>query len=469
MDGCVETYLSCCQPYQLPPPWDIIPADPAAGRGPEDPQAAFRALSERHSPEALIKSGLVVRDDDGRLRLHPALREANVSFVALQFADPRRGSALMLENVCIGADERPFIAAMGDLQTRTRFGPSEDRLLITATLADAILLRSVGLPSAPATGMAELDDTDLEQMETVFGFTCQTGSRADDCQSMNEPLGPKNSSPAPAAANSGNPDPRGATVEIGEASEKSCGLLIVDWSPLTPAVDSPAELVPVIRHLHDLDTYHKFDLMDAERWTPTSDAMGAIRFALDRRVETWARDAILDSLVGGVRAFHQPRAVSSNDVEQPDLPTATERVIEALVSTSTDDASRRKQREAVAAYRRIAVEQVVTPLVREAQAAGDPTERLQRFRLAELSSLFVLKFPGVMSAALTDSPAANGPGRRQDTPLNELLAIDRQIEHLIGELSDCKRHQKTALKKPRSSPRTIEAISWQHLGLPAKS
>jgi hypothetical protein len=278
-------------------------------------------------------------------------------------------------------------------------------------------------------------------------------------------LGPTSYSPAPAAA-SGDPDPRGETVKNDEASPE-IGLLIVDWSPLTRAVDSPAELAPVIRHLHDLDTYHKLDLMYVERWTPTPDAMGEIWFALDRRVEAWARDAMLDSLVGGVRGFHQSPAGSALDVEQPDLTTASEQLFEALLTTSSDDASRRKLREATAAYRRIVAEKIVAPLVRAAQAVSDPAERLQRFRLAELSSLSMNIFPGVMSAVLTDSSTVNGPGRRQDAPLNELLAIDRQIERLIGELSECASREKSRLKKPR--PRTIDAIPWQNLGSPAKS
>src|SRR5438552_2474861 len=41
----IETYLTVCRPYQLPPPWDCIKVDSSAYLGPADPQAAVSALT----------------------------------------------------------------------------------------------------------------------------------------------------------------------------------------------------------------------------------------------------------------------------------------------------------------------------------------------------------------------------------------------------------------------------------------
>ena len=456
----VQIFLTCCRPYRFDPPLDFVTAAPLSFLGPADPAAAFESISERYSPAELVERGIAVYSDgDERVRLRPELNKANIPLFWLQFADPNALPVLATNSCCIGRSEWPFFAVMEDDQTLQRFGRTDNQLLLTACLEDAILLQSLGLAAAPLSGLGELVDADLKRLEEVFGVACEAGSRADD-QSTNTPPGP---SPSPAqAAVSGEPGPPGGTVEVAE----TCGLVIVDWKPSALSLDSPAELGAASRHLSDLEKFRELDLTDVAVWTPSPGRFEAIQFAVDRRDVGWLSDAFTKSLHADARGFHESRDAKINGSERFDLVSATEQVLETSLKPARDEMDRRKQRAALATYQRIAHAEVVAPLLREAQAATDPFERIQRIQIAKFAALFMATFPTALEAEINAPPTANTPDRRKDRPMNDLLALGGQISRLGEELSSGKKRPKTTLWKPR--PPTIDTALWRNFDSRAK-
>ncbi len=71
MEGhdCLRTYLSLCQPVQLPPPWDFLTPKGDPRRGPANPDEALAALLTRHAVEAPNSCGL-----DASSSLRPSKR-----------------------------------------------------------------------------------------------------------------------------------------------------------------------------------------------------------------------------------------------------------------------------------------------------------------------------------------------------------------------------------------------------------
>jgi ribosomal protein S15P/S13E len=267
------------------------------------------------------------------------------------------------------------------------------------------------------------------------------------------------------AAGSGDPVPADENSKR-EEPETSREIVLADWSPPALSLESPAEIERAIRHLCNLARYRRLDLSSVSIWTLANADLEGIRFAIEQREEKWVRDAILDSLEENMQSVNRPHGVRTQRDEQLDLATATERLSEELLKNGSDESSRRRLRDAESNYRRLAVAEVVKPLLQEAQAAIDPVERMRQLQLAHLANMFLMKFPGVLREEVGGT-AAEAPGRQQQRATGELLMTSKQITVLAGEQIRCKQFQKTRLRTAR--PRTIDAPPLRNLGSTTKS
>jgi hypothetical protein len=464
MDGCYETYLSCCRPYRLPPPWDFLPADPTTLEGPAEPSAALKLLAEKHSPDALITSGLAARNADGELRVSPALSGGNTLIVVLQDSGSSAATNLLTNRGCLAGDEPPFLAVLKDRQTVESLDISEGRLVLAGNLPEAVLLRALGLPAAPVQGLADLDARGLQRLGKAFGIPCAPSRRERDdavWAKAEASLSPVQR----VAAGSGDPLPADENSES-EKAETSREIVLADWSLPALSRESPAEIERAICHLCNLARYRRLDLSSVSIWTPANADLEGIRFVVEQREEKWVRDAIRDSLQENMQSVNRPHGFRAQRDEQLDLATATERLSEELLKNGSDESSRRRLRDAESNYRRLAVAEVVKPLLHEAQTAMDPVERMQQIQLAHLANMFLMKFPGVLREEVGGT-AAEVPGRQHQRATSELLMTSKQITVLAGEQIRCKQFSKIRLRTVR--PRTIDAPPLRNLGSTTKS
>src|SRR5207244_2809245 len=136
--------------YVLPVPWNCCPADDHSFFGPADPHAALAILTERHTAQELVASGIVWADAEGTLALHPLLAVADVGVVVL--IDSLTGSFrnLMTQPGGLLCTHAPLFEALGDKHTFAALDGAEDQnMLLTDTFADTVLLRSLSMAAAP--------------------------------------------------------------------------------------------------------------------------------------------------------------------------------------------------------------------------------------------------------------------------------------------------------------------------------
>ena len=254
-DDCLRTYSSLCQPVQLPPPWDFLPAKGNACRGPANPDEALATLLNRHGGEALSSCGLVRPDADGTPALNPLLRAAGVQLIAVTDAENKQLVDIVTANGCLRSDERPLFAMRDDGFNRSL--PQEEGLyLLTATLGDAIVL-PLGFPAAPILGLEDLRGQEIARLAERFTL------------SVEEETGVSFNGPA-------NVKPR---------------LTIVSWSPLEMNLAEPPAARGAIRFFAQLEKFRRLELDRVGVWRLSVDELEAIQFAIGRRDADWVFEA----------------------------------------------------------------------------------------------------------------------------------------------------------------------------------
>jgi hypothetical protein len=465
-DPCYDGYLSLCRPFTLAPPWDLLPAHPGALRGPADSAAALAILLERHGRQTMVDNGLARVGNDGSLTICPLLESPDVPLVVLRDPNGQGVTEIMTSAGSVFGRRRPFMAALHDAHTRKALDAHGHNLLLTGDLADTILLRSLGMAAAPISGLENLDQECLESLRTLFGVPCSLSSReANEREDAEDEAAAR--SPAPMEQRVCTSDQTAPAIPESEpqGADEPIKLVVVNWSPQELSLDAPENLRAAIQHLEDLKQHRRLDLKEIDVWKPRVESLESIRFGLERREATWVRDALLDSLDADYSWLDQLGSLCIAPAESLDLATAAEKVFEALGGRD-EVASQRARQEAEACYRRLASEELVKPLLLEAQAACDPMDRIQMTQLAELTRVFLAKWPSAMAAMLSGTSDSHEPGRGRDSPLTDLLAISYQMSTLVQQGRKCKRYP-VVTNNRRSSTLTGKTLGT--LALPLKS
>ncbi|HEX3655953.1 MAG TPA: hypothetical protein VHV55_09110 [Pirellulales bacterium] len=478
MDACFRTYLALCNKYQLSPPWNCLETDPWAFRGPAEPSVILPLLGQHHPEQQLLAAGLAQRNGQGQLQLHRFLSIPDVLLVALR---DRKGAVVNLMTLagCVTGDARPLFGVFADQHTYQALAGRWRRLLLTSDMEDAILLRSVGLAAAPITGLDALNDQGLTLLSEIFGIqraasdhewedTHDEGQAAalPDAPSGPGDLGhaagplpirPTPSGPAGLAAAAqvpSHPYLIPGTGDLGKDADEHVPLTIVKWSP---RLRSSTELEPVRRAVRYLDELHRFrglELFEVEHWVRAEDEVEALEFALDRGEPGWVKEALLQSLDTSTGSITVPQRHALVSTAPCDFSTAVQQLHEALLGDSEGHISRATQRQALRAYHRLASQQIIEPMLRQAEAVSDPVERCLRLQLAQLNALFLEKMPTVRERLLRNGsqPAAGSPELGHDKSISELLAISSQLLNIAKEVKTWNRNTNPPPKRP---PRTL--------------
>jgi hypothetical protein len=392
MEGhdCLRTCLSLCQPVQLPPPWDFLRAQGNPRRGPANPDEAPAALLKRHAVEALSSCGLVRPGADGTTALNPALRTAGVELIAVTDAENEQLVDIVTANGCLPSDERPLFAMRDDGFNRSI--PQEDGLyLLTATLGDAVVLRSLGLPAAPILGLEDLRGEEFGRLAERLTLTVEEETR--ECFN-----------------GSANSKPR---------------LTIVSGSPLEMNLAEPQAAREAIRFLAQLEKFRRLDLDAVGVWRPSADKFEAIQFAIGRREAGCVFEAMRDGTENALslEALHDSHSKRSASLIDP-----TGAILGVAVPGPLGEPSQAERAEARQRYERALAGQLLGRLVAEADAADNPIKKASRLELAQLVDLWNVK---MLRAREQARHAVLGSGdrseRRKDNSIQELLALGKEI------------------------------------------
>ena len=403
-DDCLGAYLSLCQPVPLPPPWDFLPAKGNAHRGPANPDEVLAALLTRHAVEALSSCGLVRADAEGTTALNPLLRAAGVELIAVTDAENKQLVDIVTANGCLRSDERPLFAMRDDGFNRSL--PQEEGLyLSTATLGDAIVLRSLGFPAAPILGLADLQGGEFARLAEGFTLTVEEETR----EGFN---------------GSANFKPR---------------LTIVNWSPLEMNLAEPPAVREAIRFLAQLEKFRRLKLDAVGVWRPSADEFEAIQFAIGRRDPEWVFEALRDSTENARCLEALPDSHSKRSASLID-PTGA--ILGVAVFSLLGAPSREEQAEARQRYERALAGQLLGRLVAEADAADDPIEKAMWLELAQLVDLWNAKMLRAREQARSVVLGSGEPSeRRKDNSIQELLALGKAIANLAGAIHKYRRNR----------------------------
>lgn len=195
--------------YEFSPPWDFCSADECSLVGPSDPITALALLTESHSDEQLLDSGIAIANPDGRLSLHSLLTTPNVLLVTL--FDTNRGELLnlMTEVGCVLGDNIPMFEVVHDNRTRDAFD-LEQSIFVTESIADTMLLRSFGVAAAPISGFDRFNQRGIELLYEHYGLAQYPSEREkeEELESQMQQREQENTAAAAAKAAGDMPGPQ---------------------------------------------------------------------------------------------------------------------------------------------------------------------------------------------------------------------------------------------------------------------
>jgi hypothetical protein len=399
MEGhdCLRTFFSLCQPVQLPPPWDFLTPEGNPRRGPADPDSALATLLDRHGVQDLSSCGLVRSDAEGTPALNPLLRTAEVQLIAVMDAENKQPVDIVTSNGCLRTDRRPLFALWRDGFNRAL--PQEEGLfLLTATLGDAIVMRSLGFPAAPITGMEDLRGEEIDRLADCFTLTVEDETQA--CCNGSTDFKPR--------------------------------LTIVEWSPLEMNLAEPQAACKAIQYLLQLQRFRGLEMGAVGVWRPSADEFAAIQFAINRREAEWAWQAMHESLENA-RILDGP--LDSERTSPASLVDAMGAILGVPRPSLPGALSGAEPTEARKRYEWALAERLIAPLVAMADAAVDPLESYRLIRLAQLVDLSNAKMR--LARQLTEQ-AILGNGdpseRRKDSSIQEFLALSKEISNLVRSI-----------------------------------
>ncbi|MCA9125155.1 MAG: hypothetical protein KDB11_33500 [Planctomycetales bacterium] len=332
-----EAVLARCPPASLPAPWDRIPICDSCYQCPDDPDALFRELVSRFDRQQLQNSGAVVVEND-TLVLDESLRDSAEFIIAIRKAPDGKPLDLLTSRGCISGADWPVLAAFYDHRVRSAMKPFARKLIVAFTMADVVLLRSLGLPVTLGTGLEEFDIAALDELAEKFGWDdserkeqLNSNYNMSDTASDNvdegvneevdsdvEQYASRQAEPMPVELDSASMDPDVDATGSRRVVAVQPQLVLLDWSPRNLSDESPVEVARIVEYLNVTRCYFGIQAFDeVMRWTPnrmTIDGIGdCLRYgvveAARKEVQlsfTWDRGILL---VGHNRAIREPENV----------------------------------------------------------------------------------------------------------------------------------------------------------------
>lgn len=344
------SFLELCRAGRLPASWSRF-SGVAAYAGPEDPSAALSSLRKQFGDVELESAGLAFGNGHTGVSWRSGLsKECSwiIPFVGRKSESP---SDLLTEDGCVSGS-LPLQAVAADQSKLPRFEIGSTKLLCVAfTMADAAVLRSIGLRSTLALGLDTVGGEELQQLCRQYGWST----------------------------------PHRITSKAGGRESRCCNppeIILVGWSPALLDRNTPAELSAVCDHLKALSSHLKIGLGSVSVWTPTIEEC--------RRIEFCLKNGSLGHLQEAVRVSLEETSVlipGSAETRPPDRQVSVTLLKSHRPGVDGKDREAKLWRDVEVAIDR----DIIEPLRRAAMASTDPMRRNQGLMAAETSRLLQLQ------------------------------------------------------------------------------
>lgn len=405
--------------YALPEAWQWLRVNRNC-RQLNDAAEVFRDLTGRFPAEDLLESG-VAQERDGDLVINPALAADEPGFIVLR-DDSGHAFDVATAGGCLYG-RVPALTMHNDSDTGKVLQTSENSVMYAAfSMADTILLRSLGVAVAPAVLLETLNLARLQRLlHLVDGEACGDVPKTVVHLSTDEP-------------EQRRIDYSGRLAGGGDAFE----LVLLACSMTALAADIPESLSRVARHLANAERYLKFSWSGISVWYATQSELANMQYRRCLRSADALRRYLLTNRANyPLKSFQRPGPPTIK------VPTPAETYFtlmkNAMKKPQPDRGDflfpREDPQEARRNYQRFVDEQFVQPFVEQALRSSDPEDRALFIQMAVASRLFHGVMPATYDvlAQSAEDMHRNGGSFLPPEVLKQLESLGGQFPKLVRE------------------------------------
>jgi hypothetical protein len=138
--------------------------------GPDDLESATVTLIEEFGADVLSACEILEPEEEGCPRISAEFGQAAGPMIAMSLDNPESLRLLTQQSASI-SQPLPLVGVLGDLTTLQRLKKRRGILFLTQTVGEAALLRTFGLPAAPAGPLQSLNSRELAELAATLRKT----------------------------------------------------------------------------------------------------------------------------------------------------------------------------------------------------------------------------------------------------------------------------------------------------------
>jgi hypothetical protein len=320
------SFLEHCRPSAPSAPWSAAAQDHDVWRAPRDERAALRALELKHGRRKLLQSCLTVRDGYPPTFNSVLISRPNL-ILPLRLL-PGHPVYNLLTDFGTVSETLPLQALANDYRVR---GPISftGTLYLTADVLDLVCLRALGLAAAPMYGLEEPNLETLDAVRTACGLS-----------------------------------PIYSYLPLVQH------LILVDWSPSKVSSRGSSLVNRVAENLVEWGPHLGLSPNQILRWRPRHDDM----IDIVRCLQLQGGPAAVEAIESSVQSSAKPLVAAPDETTtSEEFFTAEKKFRDGL---GRPELGRRRRNHRFKKYRQALEKELVEPMLEQAQATGDPQERL---------------------------------------------------------------------------------------------
>lgn len=418
MNAPQQIYEFICQrrrPCALPGAWQRFPCPEGFSAGNEDCATLLQELTEKFSSEELRNAGVMVSGAKGEWVLHPSLANPTGVIFSLRTSQNDLPFDLLVEGGCISGQHLPVCAVLKDYRCIQLLETSQDQVVVAFSIEATMVLWAMGIAAATSSGMESLSATEIQAFRKAYALTqtrpsFHSPTESDDlADSDNQTLPP--------------------------------GLVFANWNPANLELVNPPGLVTVKRHLGDLNRHLDMALDDIEIWKPSEQHVEQLRFCLSRGSRQDVRRALLASLA------EQREWLIERPKDRPKpSPMYAAAAAEWTAASIGDELSGSFEQAAWKTLLQIYEQDVISPLLKQAQEMADPVSRTLVVTAANLSRV-VHSQSLLLTKKFRKEVHRNAPSADASEPTKDLKNLIATVDRLLAVIGNLQCPARTSTRQ----------------------
>lgn len=390
------------------------------------------ALTTQFSQDALLRAGVIRRNDAGPLRMADGLSAPGGPLVVLRGPGDSIQDVLTSDGTLSG--RTPLLASM---EIEPAWEPDDEvmkvvekeqvdlegALLVAFDVDDVAALRMLDYPATLAIGLDDLSPDQIDRMASAFEW------EYDDR----------------------GPGRRGARLHVGGEGRP---LIFVGWSPAQLQLQRPPAMDAVARHFDEVARLMDLASVEAQVWLPDAELIDRLQFFARHRDVGRFRKALAVSLCAssGTSLSRSSREDLPSRETLDTMVSALQRVHRSGHGSAGSRSGRSDRAGDFGRFVQIVDQRIVQPQIEAAEFCADPQERSLRVVSAELSRTVILQgteLGRALAEDLTD-PAGRGIGSDFQRQVEGLTAMTDRLLRVL----DMQRSRSPATALPTLSIRS---------------